>query len=260
MKKRMFLALILALPLAAHASTDAKTIEFMKKLNLYYYCLQREGLRNFTCDVAFKFPPSFKNNTVIQKRGPEWLATMEKLRCKASLSDDGTLSVTLLPPPATGDSATDQAVLSSAESFRKMALDATTSWQEAVVKTLYDERDYSGDCKVQNTADGFTVEVKKTDSDLTGSFTPQAEETSSSGTLGEIPVKSRNRYQSGPKGFIFIGTEGEYGNAHLKVDIENQKVGEFLMPQEIRFAMSGIRAIGGGLEIDLEFSNYLVNQ
>src|ERR1017187_3235782 len=50
----------------AGAQTDAQTAEYIQRLNKYYYCLSREGLKSFQCDATATFsgqlPPGFRND------------------------------------------------------------------------------------------------------------------------------------------------------------------------------------------------------
>lgn len=52
MKRRFFWLPLLLLAAPAGAATDYQTTLYLQKLNNYYYCLSREGLKSFQCDAV----------------------------------------------------------------------------------------------------------------------------------------------------------------------------------------------------------------
>jgi hypothetical protein len=184
---------------------------------------------------------------------------MVNLKFRASVSNEGVVSVALSTPKTTGNTEKDKEILFSAEAFRKTVADTIATWQECAVKTLHDERDFSADCKVRNQPDGFTVEIKRPDGELTEFFNRKAEMIGSSGMIGNVTVKTKNNYSRGPKGFIFVGGSMDFGDEHSSIKVKNQNVSGFLMPEVIRYEVIAQKLSSNNLDIVLDFSNYTVN-
>jgi len=259
MKKFLWLVLILVVPAIARPETDAKTLEFLKKLNLFYYCLQREGLKNFSCDATMVLTPAFKNNAEVKKHGEAWLAAMGNLRYKISLSNEGLVSVDSTIPASTGDPKTDQSILNSTQSFQTAAKEMVTLWEDAVVKPLHDDKDFASDCKIQNTADGFTVVIDRKDGPVTEFYDKKAQLLGGVGTMGKVTTKSQVQLTSNPKGSVISGLKTEMGSSSYQIKIKYQGVKGFLLPQEMEFEVM-TPALSSSLDLVWDLSNYVINQ
>ncbi len=185
---------------------------------------------------------------------------MDHLKYSVSFPADGTKHITLMLPAYTGNSKMDADVKTAGEKLRDMVKDTLDVWSEFMVKTLHDQENYSGDCKVQNTANGFRVSI----SDKKGSgveiYDRQAKLLSSSGTLKGIEFSSQSIYTSTPKGFLLKQEKTSFGEMTESSTFEYVEVEGFLMPKKILVVVQVPGLLNKGTAITLNCYNYVINQ
>ena len=69
MGKIIFLSVFFS-PVFSGAKTELKTVDFLNKINTYYYCLLKNGLKNIRCEVSLTLPDR-ELNQIRSKYGAE---------------------------------------------------------------------------------------------------------------------------------------------------------------------------------------------
>lgn len=106
----ILLILVGLMPRPLHADTSQKTIDFLEKLNLKYYCLNRDGLNKFSVDATITLTPEFKKLIVDDKTKPKFITALERLKFLVTCAADSAPVVTLSAPDPTGDTQLDNRI------------------------------------------------------------------------------------------------------------------------------------------------------
>jgi hypothetical protein len=255
--KSIIAILILFASWPAYAGTDQKTIDFLEKLNRYYFCLSREGLKNFSADIAFSLTPECEQAMPESKTKIPFITTSNKLRFRVFCSSDSTPTVTLVPPVPSGSARLDSAVMKTGEMFRAMIEGAIQTWTEQVFKPLHDQQTYDRGCVVQKTATGFSV----IDTDKKGNLIEsQGKSLGYSGTINGTAVSSKSDYMKTDKGLLATGYAADIQGMNMAVTFEYGTVGGFWLLKSLLSKMTGPQLPGNNLSFVLTFSNYKLNQ
>src|SRR5580658_1038070 len=109
MKKSIMLTvLILLTGASAHAGTSASTAEFLKKLNGYYYCLSREGVKNYKCDLNCSLSPESEKALMAKGIYDEKLwEAVKGFQFSVEDASGQPISIQGAAPPKTGDAGLD---------------------------------------------------------------------------------------------------------------------------------------------------------
>lgn len=240
------------------AETDPKTIQFLEKLNLYDYCLSREGLKNFSCDLKLTLSDSFKEKMGENKMTPKYRKFFNNLRFSLTETSAGRSEVKLMTPMPSGDPVQDDYVSKRAASFQSLVKDIVKTWAESELKPTYDQETYAGGCKVINGTGGFDVEQTSKNGMLTAHYDSQAKVTNVTGQMDGMKVEMKDELTPSPKGYLLTGCSINTDKFSENLKIEHQTIGKFRMPKIITVEMN----VPGVLEgtFGLYFSKYQLNQ
>jgi len=255
-----FFFLILSIGWPAHAATDQKTIDFLEKINRYYYCLNREGLKNFSADISISLTPECEQALPETKTKKPFITTSNKLKFSVFCSSNSTPTITLIPPASSGSAQFDSAVMKSGEMFRSMIEGATQTWTEQVFKPLHDQQTYARGCVVQKTANGFSVINNGDQGTLTEYFDPQGTATGCSGTINGTSISSKNSYSKTSKGLLATGYTADIQGMNMAITFKYETVGGFWLLKSMLCKMTGPQLPGNNISFVLTFSKYKLNQ
>src|SRR5580693_3369212 len=160
MKKSIMLtALILLTSASAQAGTSASTAEFLKKLNGYYYCLSREGVKNYKCDLICSLSPESEKSLMAQGIYDEKLwEAVKGFRFSVEDVSGQPISIQGAEPLKTGDSGLDGRIVQLDGNILESVRAFSQFWKAFVVEPLNDPADLEqGNLKFQRLADGFKV-------------------------------------------------------------------------------------------------------
>jgi hypothetical protein len=253
------LMMLTALPVSS-AGTDQKTIDFLEKLNRYYYCLSREGLKSFSCEVAFTVSPDFANALPENHNKQAILSAMNQLYMKVACTSTGKPTVTLLPPALTGDAKLDKIIGKMANDLRQTVEGSVQTWTELMLKPRHDQETYKNGCKIQNNADGFSVVETSPHGTFHVNYDRQALETSSSGTYDMVTITMKNGYTKTTKGYLISNSRDDMGSMKISQDYVFETLQGFYVPQKMICSLTGPQFPASGLGFTLAFSNYVLNR
>jgi len=253
----LILASLIALPL--YADTSQKTIDFLEKLNLKYYCLSREGLNKFTADAAISLTPEFEKLIADDKTKPKFIAAVEGIKFSVSCAADKAPEVTFSAPGPTGDAKLDSRIRQAASGFKQSIEGALQTWTEMAFDPINDQDTYAKDCKVHYTSDGFTVSVSGDDETLREYFDKKGQLSEVMGIMGNVPMDVTPHYSKTDKGLIVTDFEVTEAKRVTTIQCENKPVEGFLMLGQMvcDAKISGVP--GSGFSFVLSFSNYKLN-
>jgi hypothetical protein len=244
--------------LPAYAETDPQTVQFLEKLNLYSYCLSREGLKNFTCDLKLTLSNSIKVKMGENNMTPKYRKFFNNLRFSLSETSAGESEIKLITPMPSGDPVQDAYVAKKMGYFQSAVKNLIKTWAETELKPSFDQESYDHGCKVIKDTNGFDVEETNKDGYLTVHYDSQAKVTSMAGLMNGENMEMTPELMPSPKGFVLTGLnlKSDHLSAHLIID--HQKVSKFRMPQKITAEMNVPGVLVGAFS--LYFSNYRLNQ
>ena len=259
MKKITLFLMLAFLTWPAHAGTDQKTIDFLEELNGHYYCLSREGLTSFSAQVSFAFTPAYEKAFPAGAAKQAFLSAMDQMKFSVSCAANGTPVVTLVPPPSTGNSQLDAAVLKTAQGLSTSVQGYLQCWTEIVLKPLHDQETYNGGCTLQNGSDGFRVLETSPHGTVMEYFDGQANLYASSGTYDNHLITDQSVFSKTAKGLVLSDLTVNMGGVKSAIDYQYQTVARFLMLNKVTCGVFSPQLPGGSLSFILTFSNYELN-
>jgi hypothetical protein len=141
----------------AHAGTDQKTVDFLKKLDLYYYCPGREGLKGFTCDLKVTTSPLYKDSLFKLGCAAKVLAALDGRIIRLTFNINGKRNLNVVLPKKSADSAFDDSPKEQMLNIAKNLDPVLKTLDGDVFQPLYGLNDFKGNCTVASTADGFVL-------------------------------------------------------------------------------------------------------
>ena len=253
----LILACLMARPL--HADTSQKTIDFLEKLNLKYYCLSREGLNKFSADATITLTPEFEKLIADNKTKPKFIAAVEQIKFSVSCAAGRAPVVKFSAPAPTGDAPLDSRIRQAAGGFKQTIEGALQTWTEMTFDPINDQDTYAKDCKVHYTSDGFTVLVSGGDETLREYFDKEGKLSEVMGMMGNVPMDITPHYSKTAKGLLVTDYEVTEAKRATTIQCESEPVEGFLMLKQMvcDAKISGLS--GSGFSFVLTFSNYKLN-
>jgi hypothetical protein len=247
------------------AATDAKTAQFLRKLNLYYYCLDREGLKSFRCDLQLALPEGFQERIKDSLRrnnffqGDQVLRELGKLHYVLTVSR-AKAEVALVEPAPTGDEKVDDLVMKQGRAFGAMAQNLIQSWVEMTVEPFSSEKDLAeNDFKVRHGADGFDVDEATEKGTSTSHFDRQARMVALSGASKDQSVALQTSFTRAPEGYLLQALDGKIDDNRFHWSIVYGTVGPYWLPQKWEFDMMVPGVLAEEDQFTLAFSGYRIN-
>jgi hypothetical protein len=251
----------------ARTETSPATLQFLKQLSLRYYCLNREGLRNFKCDMKLTIPPEFEQRIKdsLQRdnnfKGDQCIEALNEVRYVLTVSD-GKAEVIMQEPTPTGDDQVDKFVMKQGLGFGKMSEQVFQMWVGFTVVPIYGEGDFKrSDWQVQKEGDGFSIiEAGHDGSSMTSHFGSQGNLTYAAGSANQVPVSITAGFNPSPKGFVLGSLDLNIGEIAHHGTIQYGVVDRYWLPQKWVFDFMIPGALAEEDQFTLEFSNYQLNE
>jgi hypothetical protein len=262
-KSIMLMAVILLTSAFAQAGTSASTVDFLKKLNGYYYCLSREGVKKYKCDLICSLSPESEKSLMAQGIYDEKLwEAVKGFRFSVEDVSGQPISIQGAEPLKTGDSGLDGRIVQLDGNILESVRAFSQFWKAFVVEPLNDPADLEqGNLKFQRLADGFKV----TQADPSGgmvavSFDKKGkmvqftmEENGSKTTVTPDFVYSAKGYLL--QGMVFTGADT---NEDCQLRYGTQ--GSFWMPKSLNLSVQLPGMSGAAIGLIFNFDHYQVNQ
>jgi hypothetical protein len=260
--KKIFLVWILAMaPLTAVAQTDPKTVQFLKKLNLYFYCPSREGLKGFSCDITVTTSPVFKQNLLDLGVDQKLVDALDGQKLTLTVMADGKSTIGVPAPAPSGDPHFDAQIAEQANNFKKNLEPVVNTWVGNVFLPYFDEGSFKNHCTVTNGPNGFTVEEKTVNdgSVLDMEFDSKAKLNKfTAAKNGVTLLVMTDTYSSQPKGYQLDAYSGEMPKLNLK-ETDSFIYGNFsgfILPLRVVKQAEMPPVFKTGTALTYEFSHY----
>lgn len=231
----LFLAWLIISPV--RAETDPKTIEFLKKLNLYYYSPGREGLRGFTCDLKVTTSQTYKDSLYKAGCDRKILAALDGQVIQLTFAVNGKKHYHILSPKKTGDSVFDDGLKEQLTNITKNLDPILTTLDGDFFQPLFGPKEFKGNNTVTSTVDGFVVREKAKDGSLLEmTFGGNAKMTNLVFTKNDQTLMTFSLdYSWGNKGYMLNGYSANMPSMNF---IETDRfiyaqVGSYLLPVRI---------------------------
>ncbi len=263
MKKSVLPLICLLLAVApVQADTSKSTTEFLKKLNGYYYCLSREGLKSYHCDLSCSLTPDSEKS--LQSKGIYDEKLWEAAKGFRFSVDDVSgqpISIKGIQPAKTGDPGLDARVVQLDQNVLEAVRAFSQFWKAFVVEPLNDPSDLEqGTLKFQRLAEGFKVSQPDPSGgmvavtfDKKGKMTEFSMEGNGSKTI----VKPDFIYSS--KGYLLAGMIFSAADVQQECKLDYGIQGVFWMPKDLTLIVQLPGMPGAGIELFFNFSGYQVN-
>lgn len=246
------------------AQTDAKTIQFLRKLSLYYYCPSREGLKGFSCDMTLTVSDVYKQSLIDIGVDKTIAKALDGQKFFVSGSRTGKSTVSWIPPTPTGNTTFDSGLKEQAESVQGNLESLIDNWVDNVFRPLFYDATFNQDCSVSNYVDGFFVDVKTNDgSDLRGFFDKKARQTKILMIKnGKTIASGITVYGSVPKGFLLYSMEMDMPAMELHEEDHYfyAPVGKYYFPKKATKELRLGKMFRKGSTLTLETTSYNLTQ
>ena len=267
MKKTVLVLLLLIISGPARPEQNPQILNFLKQLSLRYYCLNREGLRDFSCTMKLSLPPGFvyrfkdqlRRNNIF--KGDEIVDALNGVEYQLTVSG-GKTKVLASEPASTGDEQADDIVIKEASMFGTLCEQVISIWTESTVKPFYTDEDLvQQSFAVQNGTGGFTVtENDPKGSQETEAFDAQAALQTVMGTSKDTSVSIHTGYAPTAKGYLLESWDLAAGEVTNHSTITYGVVDRYWLPQKWTFHFLVPGALAEEDEFNINFSDYQVNQ
>lgn len=238
------------------AATSSSTVEFLKKLNGYYYCLSREGLKNYHCDVTLSTDaPSGGADAAFWK-------VVEGMRFMVDDSTADVTSVQGFPAPGTGDAQLDgragkmeQILLETLKTFFQ-------SWKSFVMEPLNDPADMEkNDLKFKKEESGFKViEIDPSGGMFVGSFDKKGKMVEFLMQDGGSKTLVQPGFTNSQKGYLLTSMLFKGADIDQQFKVGYGVVDRYWLPKDLSIRVNLGDSGAGNVEFDFHFYNYRVNQ
>jgi hypothetical protein len=260
--RKIFLVWILAvMPLTAGAQTDPTTVQFLKKLNLYYYCPSREGLKGFTCDITVTTSPVYKQNLLDMGADQKLVDALDGQKLTLTVTADGKGIIGVPTPTPSGDPHFDAQVMEQVNNFKKNLGSVVESWVGNVYMPFFNEGSFKDSCTVTNGINGFTVKEKAVNdgSVMDIEFDSKAKLNKVTASKNGVTLLVMNEtYSNQAKGYQLDAYSGEMPNMGLNEadSFTYGNVAGFTLPLKVVKQVEMSPMLKKGTALTYEFSHY----
>jgi hypothetical protein len=229
MKKIIFvLVLSFSATIPSFSATDPQTVQFLEKLNQYYYCLSREGVKGFRGEITMTFSKE-RRNTYSKVFGKKIAGLIESEKFSTSVTADGLVTINpeiKIPIDDPSDNLAVENELNSHIDIIKMTLNY---WALFMLNPLNGQSNYDNGCIVENNSDGFSVLEKRGDFETTCYYDKNAKmKIMVSKKAGRILRKKKLIFTKSSKGYVFEGIADSFNYTY-------EKNGKYKIPRKILF-------------------------
>ncbi len=255
-------AIWLSAPFLLRAETSKSTADFLKKLNGYYYCLSREGVKNYHCELSCSLSGDVKKN--LQSMGiydeKLWEA-VKGFRFSVNDTIGQPISIVAAQPAPTGDAQLDGRVVKLDENILEVVKAFSQFWKAFVVEPLNDPSDLEqGNLKFQRLSDGFQVsQADPSGGNVAVTFDKKGKMLlfSMEGNGPKTLVKPDFVYSS--RGYVLQSMVFTGSDASQECTIQYGMENGLWMPKNLTFQVQLPGIPGTNIELLFNFINYRIN-
>jgi hypothetical protein len=273
-----YLAVFFLIPMQLLADTDSKTVDFLNKVNGYYYSLSRDGFKGFQCRVTLTLSDPLINIAKTKYQLDEnMIRALQNIEFAVSCDPENPSPVTLVSPEPSGDV---KNWIHFEEVFRNGLQDFMKNWEWLVVGPVFGPKQFAEPLLVQNKADGFEVSLDKKITNLVFDFDQKAKLrsfTANKTKLGDKFITGikgtsllsslKPEFISDSKGFVLggyfytggYGINEEYENNRFKINYEIMN--RFWLPQKVNWESQCFqKKFNDSFTMTFNFTDYKINQ
>ena len=249
---------------AGYAATDQATIDLLNRLDGHYYCLTREGLTDFQCEVKCSSLEKYKT-LLLRKFPPGNKRTQAIVPIKLVLTYNtaGKLSFDVTHFDPNGDAGSDENIAKILDAVKGAFNENIYTWRSSVLEPPFGGDDFTKfDLQVKKNKDGFEV--------ISTGAQPVTEYVDKQWRIFEIQAGSltaiqdcKLQYNDSSKGMLLseVDTRLPQKASEEKVWMEYQTVDGLVMPKKMTVH---VEAIGSGgdspFDVVFEFRNYQIDK
>jgi hypothetical protein len=255
-----FLSYLASIPL--QAQTDPQTAQFLRKLNLYYYCPSREGLKGFSCVLTLSVSEIYKQSLENLGNSKNLMDALDGQKFNLTITTDGKRVFTPIEPLPSGDLNFDSQLKKQLNDIVNDFNPVFDTWTADVFKPGFDEATLTHQiCTLKKIEGGFVVDQKANDgSDLEMFFDTKGKQGRALGISnnGTTLLEMFFGYSSGPRGYQLDFYQGImkkmilYEAEHLTYE----PVGKYILPKTITKEIMFGNMFEKGSALTIDFSNY----
>ncbi len=249
---------------AGFAATDQATIDLLNQLDGHYYCLTREGLVDFQCEVKCSLLDKYKA-ACLKNYPPDDKRTQAIVRTKLILtySTDGKLSLDVSNFDPNGEGAFDENIDKILTIAKESFNEAIYPWRSSVLEPPFGGDDFEKfDLQVRKNDKGFEV--------ISTGAQPVTETVDKQWRITEIQAGSpratqdcKFEYTDSPQGMILseVDTLLPQKASEEKVWMEYQTMDDLLMPKKMTVSVERTEKTDDTpFEVIFEFRNYQIDK
>jgi hypothetical protein len=246
------------------AATDRATIDLLNRLDGHYYCLTREGLLDFQCEVKCSSLEKYKA-LCLRKFSPDDKRTQAIVPIKLVLTyaTDGKLSFDVTNFDPNGDAGSDENIAKILDAVKGAFNENIYTWRTSVLEPPFGGDDFTKfDLQVQKNKDGFEV--------ISTGAQPVTEYVDKQWRIFDIQAGSltaiqdcKFQYTDTPQGMLLseVDTRLPQKASEEKVWMEYQTIDSLVMPRKMTVH---VEATGNGgdspFDVVFEFQNYQIDK
>lgn len=247
----------------SRAETSSTTVEFLKKLNGYYYCLSRAGLSNYSCDLTCALTPKAVTELTGRRAyDPKVWKGVEAFKISVVDVSGVPISILGITPPSTGDAALDAKVSQLDNDVFEAAQSFFQAWKGLVMEPLNDPSDANqGNLKFARSEDGFQVVQTDPAGEITaGVFDKKGKLLVLDSGIGQAKSEILPNFIYSVKGYLLRSLKITAPLGSLSCVIDYGVQGKFWMPKTLDIQVQTPEIPNANIELFFKVSNYQINQ
>jgi hypothetical protein len=245
----------------AHAAVSPSTAAFLEKLNKYYYCLSREGIKSYGCSLDCRLTKESENKLRSQGLYDEKLwAGVGKFRFAIADVAGQPISVLAIQPAKSGDVQYDARLEKLDGNILGVMNAFFQFWKAFAMEPLNDPNDIKqGNLKFQREENGFRVsQTDPSGNVMTGIFDMKGKLLELTAPGAAMPMSIKPFFVNSQKGYLLSGLTLESSGVQQACSLSYGVQGKYWLPKTlvIRVRLPGITNYD--VELVFGFSNYKV--
>ncbi len=250
---------------AMAGDVNDETTRFLKKLDLNYYCLRRQGLKKFKCDLeSSRIEKLVKECANKYGWNDERTLSIEKIGFNLLYKENGNWEFGMnSPPPMNGDFDFINTFVVPIANIYAETQNIFKAWAVATIESFpYSSEDESkNEFRIEKTKDGFDfIETLTNDDTVTTSFDPNGKALMSSFDLKGVKGVSKFNYEETSKGYLLKEIEVDFPNNSKQIyQYSYQTISGFWMLSKISMTISDQKKFPDDDALSVVFKNYKIN-
>jgi hypothetical protein len=247
----------------SNSSTDPKTINSLNQINGHYYCLIREGLRDFQCQIKSSLFETYKS-VCLTKYGQKdkRSRSVEKVELLLAYPGKDGFSIEEINYKPSGNKEFDD---KTSEVFKHVEIILNENlfpWALFTLEPIFGENDLKrNDIRIQK-KDGKLSVILISDRPVTDIFDQEFRTCDMEAGKTAMIKSSKLKFITDPKGLILSESEADLPNgAIMSFRMESQSIKGFLMPKRLLVQIKNIgKSHQQNADSAFVFTDYQINQ